>query len=131
MPMKAPRICQCGHRIASGELCPCERQRKAHAAAQYDKERGSAYQRGYDKEWQRESKAFLARPENRLCACGCGRMANVVDHKLAHKGNRTLFWDRSNWQPMNRRCNSRKNVKHEGGFGRAPQPPEHRQGEWS
>ena len=30
--------------------------------------------------WQRESKAFLALPENRFCACGCGRVADMVDH---------------------------------------------------
>jgi len=29
------------------------------------------------------------------------------------------FWDRANWQPMNRRCNSRKAARLEGGFGNA------------
>ncbi|MCH8683888.1 hypothetical protein L0C21_00970 [Sphingosinicellaceae bacterium A1X5R2] len=29
-----------------------------------------------------------------------------------------LFWDRANWQPMNRRCHSRKTAQHDGGFGR-------------
>ena len=41
----------------------------------------------------------------------------MVDHRIAHKGDRRLFWDRANWQPMNRRCNSRKAARQEGGFG--------------
>jgi len=45
-------------------------------------------------------------------------MANVVDHIVAHKGDAALFWNRSNWQPMSDRCNSRKAVREEGGFGR-------------
>ncbi|TIL83794.1 MAG: HNH endonuclease [Mesorhizobium sp.] len=42
----------------------------------------------------------------------------MVDHIKAPKGDMTLFWDRTNWQPYNRGCNSRKNIKSEGGFGR-------------
>lgn len=41
----------------------------------------------------------------------------MVDHKIAAKGDKRLFWDRSNWQPYNRRCNSRKAVREEGAFG--------------
>lgn len=82
--------------------------------------RPSARQRGYTRQWERESKAFLACPANRTCSCGCGQPADMVDHRIAPKGDMTLFWDRSNWQPMNRRCNIRKAVHCEGGFGRAP-----------
>jgi len=42
----------------------------------------------------------------------------MVDHRIAHKGDMRLFWDRSNWQPMTRACNSRKAIRYEGGFGR-------------
>jgi 5-methylcytosine-specific restriction enzyme A len=65
-----------------------------------DKRRPSATARGYDGKWRQESKAFLARPENRLCVCGCGRVADMVDHKIPHRGDMKLFWNRSNWQPM-------------------------------
>lgn len=44
----------------------------------------------------------------------------MVDHRKAHKGDMRLFWDRSNWQPMARGCNSRKAVREEGGFGHRP-----------
>lgn len=79
--------------------------------------RPSARQRGYSRAWQKARATFLARPENRLCCCGCGRIADVVDHRVPHKGDQKLFWDRSNWQPMNRRCNSRKAALTEGAFG--------------
>ncbi len=113
---RAPRRCACGYTVAHGERCPCARRRHADAKKR-QRERPSARARGYSSKWERESKAFLALPENRLCACGCGRTANVVDHKQAHKGDQRLFWSRSNWQPMARGCNSRKAAKTEGGFG--------------
>jgi 5-methylcytosine-specific restriction endonuclease McrA len=93
-----------------------ERERKALV----DRHRPTATERGYDGKWKKESKAFLALPGNELCACGCSRPASMVDHKVAHKGDMKLFWDRSNWQPMRYGCNSRKNIQHEGGFGKAP-----------
>lgn len=111
--MRAPRICGCGLKVASGETCICQQRRKAEA----DARRPSARERGYDSKWERESKAFLAIPANRMCRCGCGRPADMVDHIIAHKGDQKLFWDRSNWRPMNCVCNSRKAAKHEGGFG--------------
>jgi 5-methylcytosine-specific restriction endonuclease McrA len=42
----------------------------------------------------------------------------MVDHRIAHKGDRSLFWDRLNWQPMSHSCNSRKAIREEGGFGK-------------
>ncbi len=27
-------------------------------------------------------------------------LATVVDHKIPHKGDETLFWDRKNWQSL-------------------------------
>ena len=70
----------------------------------------SASARGYGKAWQRESKRFLqAHP---LCV-QCARegryvKATVVDHIKPHRGDETLFWDRSNWQPLCKRCHDRK-----------------------
>ena len=84
--------------------------------------RPSSSARGYTGKWSRESKAWLAQPGRELCACGCGRKANMVDHKVPPKGDAVLFWRRSNWQPMHSSCNSRKNIREEGGFGRKPLP---------
>ncbi len=124
MPMKPPRICSpCGLRVAAGERCPCERRRAAAGRARHDATRPSARQRGYDADWERVRADFLARPENRYCVCGCGRRADVVDHIKPHKGDRTLFWDRANWQPMAFGCNSRKAARQEGGFGHPQRKP--------
>lgn len=66
---------------------------------QQDKQRGSACARGYDRKWQKASKAFLL--ENPLCAWCEGdertTAAELVDHTIPHRGNMTLFWDMSNW----------------------------------
>jgi 5-methylcytosine-specific restriction protein A len=94
--MRAPRICGCGKIVAFGVMCACRVVRKAEA----DRRRPSAAQRGYGAKWQRESKAFLALPQNGLCACGCGRPADCVDHIVPHRGDPKLFWSRCNWQPL-------------------------------
>jgi 5-methylcytosine-specific restriction enzyme A len=115
MPWSAPRHCPAGHPPFTEGRCPaCAAKSKAAA----EERRPSARARGYDGKWQRESKAFLALPENRLCACGCGQPADMVDHRIAHKGDMRLFWNRANWQPMTRRCNTRKAIAAEGAFGR-------------
>ncbi len=127
MPMQAPRALACGCRALPGELCEHQRARRAEA----ERRRPTARQRGYTSKWERESKAFLALPANRYCCCGCGRPADAVDHRVAHKGDQRLFWDRSNWQPMARGCNSAKAARSEGGFGNptGPRPQTFSQGE--
>jgi 5-methylcytosine-specific restriction endonuclease McrA len=96
MPMRGARVCVCGKLVAGGMVCKC----RLAAKANYDRNRPTARQRGYGTRWQCASKAFLAQPENRLCACGCGRVADMVDHIKPHRGDMRLFWDRTNWQPM-------------------------------
>ncbi|MBS0535381.1 MAG: HNH endonuclease [Proteobacteria bacterium] len=100
MPSKGPRICSCGMVVSAGAFCDCQSKRRAEINARFEASRQSANQRGYDSKWRRESKEYLARPENCLCACGCGRAADMVDHIIPHRGDRKLFWDRKNWQPM-------------------------------
>jgi 5-methylcytosine-specific restriction enzyme A len=95
MPMKGPHVCICG-KTAAGIICECRRASKAA----HDRNRLTARQRGYDSKWERAAKQFLAQPQNRLCACGCGRVADMVDHIKPHRGDMGLFWNRSNWQPM-------------------------------
>lgn len=114
------RITACGCSVPKGQRCAHEQARATARQQGNDAERGSAASRGYDESWRKESKAWLASLGSPLCACGCGRLANMVDHKIAPKGNMRLFWDRSNWQPYHFTCNRRKGIKHEGGFGRKP-----------
>lgn len=49
--------------------------------------------------------------------------AEVVDHKIDHKGDPTLFWDQGNWQAMSKRCHDKKT--------RRTNPPHHvRMSQW-
>lgn len=89
---------------------------------QYDKHRGTAAERGYDSRWQKYRAHFLR--QHPLCACeDCKHRpvplpADVVDHIIPHKGDKTLFWDTKNHQPMNKRCHDKKTAREDGGFGR-------------
>ncbi|WP_417745078.1 HNH endonuclease signature motif containing protein [Rosistilla oblonga] len=74
--------------------------------------RKSAAKRGYDRNWRRERRAFLA--ENPYCAehlrRGKIRLAQCVDHIIPHRGNKRLFWNRRNWQSLCNSCHSKKTL---------------------
>lgn len=74
---------------------------KAERDRATEEARGSARARGYTPAWDRASIAFLAaHPICPACeAAGLIVPATVTDHTIPHKGNRTLFWARGNWQP--------------------------------
>jgi len=36
----------------------------------------------------------------------CGAPATVVDHRIPHRGDKRLFWDRNNWEPLCASCHS-------------------------
>ncbi|MFK7238635.1 HNH endonuclease [Acinetobacter baumannii] len=77
---------------------------------QRDRDRGTAHQRGYDAEWKKHRDQFLL--EHPLCV-ECRRKgyvmpATVVDHIIPHKGDKDLFWNKSNWQPL---CETHHNIK--------------------
>jgi 5-methylcytosine-specific restriction endonuclease McrA len=83
-------------------------------------ERLTARQRGYDSRWERARADFLAEPDNQFCVrckergllnAGTLRMDGsaetnprriglVVNHRIPHRGDQSLFWDRSNWEPL-------------------------------
>lgn len=83
--------------------------------------RDGSTKRGYDRRWRKAREVFLKR--HPLCECeecvrlGRVRQATVVDHKIPHKGDKNLFWDRNNWQAMAKQCHDRKTAKQDGGFG--------------
>ena len=89
---------------------------------QQDEHRGSAAARGYDARWRKARVVYLGL--HPLCAeCrrhGSTVAASVVDHIQPHKGNRTLFWEESNWQALCKRCHDAKTAREDGGFGRSP-----------
>jgi 5-methylcytosine-specific restriction enzyme A len=83
----------------------------------YDRYRGSSTQRGYDGKWRKARIRFLAL--NPICVIclreGKVTAATVVDHIVAHKGNKDLFWDRSNWQAACKPCHDAKTISQDGG----------------
>nr|DAF38975.1 MAG TPA: HNH endonuclease [Caudoviricetes sp.]DAJ57254.1 MAG TPA: HNH endonuclease [Caudoviricetes sp.] len=78
----------------------CEKHKRSK-----DYNRGTAAQRGYGHKWRKARELFLNK--HPICA-RCPDAATVVDHIIPHKGNQTLFWDRSNWQPLCKRCHDKK-----------------------
>ena len=85
-----------------------------HMEFSSDRRRGGAEARGYDSRWRKARTDFLHR--NPLCVkcMAQGRItpATVVDHIIPHRGDRKLFWDEQNWQPLCKSCHDRKT-----GFG--------------
>jgi 5-methylcytosine-specific restriction enzyme A len=78
-----------------------------------DKDRAKPYVGG-DTRWRKARLDFLATCPS---CVDCGQLATTVDHIIPHGGNMRMFWNRSNWQPMCKRCHSIKTNKYDGGFG--------------
>jgi 5-methylcytosine-specific restriction enzyme A len=66
--------------------------------------------------WRKARVAFLAQHPN---CVDCGALATVVDHIVPHRGDSTIFWDRSRWQSLCSCCHGHKTVTRDGGFGNA------------
>jgi len=49
----------------------------------------------------------------------CGEPSAVVDHIEPHRGDRELFFARSNLQGVCKSCHDRKTARQDGGFGNA------------
>lgn len=130
MPWAAQKPCMkpgCA-RLSDGGLCPTHRRARARA---YDAERGSAASRGYGPRWRKARKAYLA--AHPLCAAHGARgetaAATVVDHMVPHRGDKKLFWNSANWQPLCKPCHDAKTAREDGGWGRrAAAHHDHRQG---
>jgi 5-methylcytosine-specific restriction protein A len=110
MPYRAPSIRACGCVVASGQRCQHMIARDRERKARFDEQRPTARQRGYDSKWDKARADFLeAHP---YCVM-CGSPARVVDHKTPHRGDKKLFWSRSNWQPLCTPCHSRRKQSQE------------------
>ena len=110
MPYKPKVPCKhpsCPNLVENGEYY-CSEHKKLHEGMSG---RGVA-ERGYNSRWQKVSKAFLkAHPLCVRCqAEGRYVKATVVDHIIPHKGDRRLFWDRENWQPLCKHHHDKKTM---------------------
>lgn len=122
MPQKPSRPCRypgCPH-LTDDKSGYCE-QHLQQTRRQYDQQRGTAVQRGYDYRWQQYAKAYLA--EHPLCVLclkkqpPVTRAATLVDHIIPHKGDPALFWDPSNHQALCTECHNIKTATEDGAFG--------------
>lgn len=116
----APRPCTypgCSILVCNGGRC--ERHAK-QVRREVDARRGSARERGYTSAWEKAREAFLR--AHSLCAACAPQVtpATVVDHIKPARGDRALFWDRSNWQPLCKRCHDAKTAREDGGFANRP-----------
>jgi 5-methylcytosine-specific restriction protein A len=80
------------------------------ASREYDKQRGSSAERGYDARWRAYRITFLQ--ANPLCVECLKKSrttaATVVDHIEPHRGDTVLFWDTENHQAMCAGCHGAK-----------------------
>lgn len=100
---RPPHLCTCGKIVPHGVRCECQRQADRERKARHDQRRPNARRRGYNREWEKARREYLAaHPYCRMC----GNPATTVDHVIPHRGDRALFWFRGNWQPLCARCHN-------------------------
>jgi 5-methylcytosine-specific restriction enzyme A len=92
----------------------------------FDTQRGHSGTRGYGYKWRQARAIFLKR--NPLCkhCADLGRVtpAQAVDHITPHKGDSALFWNKSNWQALCKRCHDSKTARHDSNLNKKqPQKP--------
>lgn len=104
MPYSAPSIRSCGCVVPYGARCDHMQAADAARKARFDRKRPNSSQRGYDREWEREAKAFLALPEHQRCECGA--KATLVRHKRSIRIAPHLRMEWANWKPGCQRCNA-------------------------
>lgn len=106
MPRRPKRPCRhpgCPN-LSDGVYCELHR-------ALYARE--SAAERGYDSKWQKARAAYLKRHPLCVLCMVKGKLtpATVVDHIIPHRGDKRLFWDQTNWQPLCKGCHDHKTGK--------------------
>jgi 5-methylcytosine-specific restriction endonuclease McrA len=105
--------------VPSDAKCPCQIQRAAERKARFDKTRPNSSQRGYNREWANARARFLR--QHPYCVA-CGAKASLVDHKTPHRGDQTIFWDKSRWQSLCTPCHAGAKQRLERRQHRTPTP---------
>lgn len=123
MPNRPMAICSvpgCSELVPAGtgyceKHAEKQKQKRKESFKEYDKQRGSASERGYDYRWQKYSRWFLKQPENVFCKLqlpGCTNLSECVDHIDPPDGPKDpRFWDKNNHQGACLHCNSVKGHK--------------------
>lgn len=78
----------------------------------WDKTRGTSKERGYDSQWRKTRKVYLA--VHPICECGCGRLADTVHHIISveEKPKLRLVW--ANLKAMKRECHEKEHGRLKG-----------------
>ena len=114
MPYKSLKPCAKCNTLTYERFCPVHKteyeQQQLERKRQLEKNRDSAYNRGYDSKWAKARIAYLSK--HPVCAM-CQKVdrvtvATVVDHIVPHRGDKKLFWDSTNWQPLCKKCHDKK-----------------------
>ena len=118
MPNAPPHLCAtpgCYRLVPrSVRRCPAH---QTETQAKVDKRRGSASARGYDRRWRARRARFLR--EHPLCVDPYSIHprqavpATVADHIIPHRGDRELFEDPDNLQPLCAECHGLKTARGE------------------
>lgn len=113
MPKRPQSPCvtpRCGGRgEIRGRCRPC--------AQAYEKNRGTAAERGYDSDWRAVRAAHLA--AHPWCFTGtCRQRAVEVDHVVSVRVAPHRRLDPTNLRSHCKSCHSKKTVREDGGFGR-------------
>ena len=81
----------------------------SHHHSTWRQDKLNSTQRGYGYKWQQAREAYLR--SHPLCVFHRARgqvvEATVVDHKIPHRGDTKIFWDRKNWQALCKPCHDR------------------------
>ena len=109
MPLRGGR--QCNHpgcpKTQAASYCDEHKKEEVMRSDQY---RESSCKRGYDGYWRKARIGWLLK--HPLCV-ECERQghvvqATVVDHRVPHRGDKVLFWDRNNWDSLCKPCHDAK-----------------------
>ncbi|MCP8970559.1 HNH endonuclease [Ectobacillus ponti] len=118
MPRRPLKVCSHPGCAVLSPNAYCEQHSRDRRPAEQNRQ--TAHQRGYNSRWRKARATYLSRQP--LCVhclqAGMYTSATVVDHIVPHKGDSALFWDKTNWQPLCKRCHDIKTVTEDGGFGK-------------
>ena len=87
-----------------------------------------ALERWYKTARWRRLRLEIFKRDDYTCKCGCGLIEGdtsqlVADHKIPHRGDERLFWDKDNLQTMRKPCHDgdkqraeQQSLNHRGAF---------------